>query len=287
MTEDVGRRRTGHLDESSLTCHAYQPDAPLAGDVACAIGGGKARLSPCCREIVKESVRTMSRAFLRNNFPGAWTALKSLHRLWRDSPPRRVFSGIYRSNAWGAEESRSGPGSTTDQTQRIRVLIPELLRELGTRRMLDAPCGDLAWMKNVVLPVESYIGADLLPAIIENNRALYGNAQRQFVVRDLIKDALPIVDLILCRDCLVHFSDRRVKAAIDNFRATKSTYLLTTTFPQHGPSASIVTGEWQPLNLQKAPFNFPPPLLLLDEGCTEGNGAFADKALALWRIADL
>jgi hypothetical protein len=232
-------------------------------------------------------VAIIGRTFLRNTFPGAWAALRSLHRLWHDSPPRRVFTRIHQTNAWGAAESRSGPGSTTDQTRRIRVLIPELLRELGIRTMVDAPCGDFAWMKDVVLPVETYVGADLVATIVESNQTLYGNAQRHFVALDLIKDPLPTVDLILCRDCLVHFSDRRVRAAIDNFRVTNTTYLLTTTFPHHGPSASIMTGEWQPLNLEKAPFNFPPPLLLLDEGCTEGNGAFADKALGLWRIAEL
>jgi SAM-dependent methyltransferase len=229
----------------------------------------------------------MGRALLRNNFPGVWAALRSLNRFWRDSPPGKVFTGIYHSNAWGAVESRSGPGSTQDQTHRVRVLLPQLLRDLGARSLLDAPCGDFAWMREVELPVERYIGADVVPGIIERNTAAYADRQRSFQVLDIITDPLPEVDVLLCRDCLVHFSDRRIHAAIRNIRRSKATYLLTTTFPAHGPSGSIVTGEWQPLNLQQPPFNFPPPLRLLDEGCTEGNGAFSDKSLGLWRVADL
>ena len=36
-----------------------------------------------------------------------------------------------------------------------------------------------------------------------------------------------------------------------------------------------------------APFNFPPPLRLVNENCTEGDGAYGDKCLGLWRLADL
>ena len=29
------------------------------------------------------------------------------------------------------------------------------------------------------------------------------------------------------------------------------------------------------------------PLRIIGEGCTEGNGAYIDKALGMWRIADI
>ncbi len=38
------------------------------------------------------------------------------------------------------------------------------------------------------------------------------------------------------------------------------------------------------LNLQQAPFNFPPPEHLLVEECTEGNGAYRDKSLGVWNL---
>jgi hypothetical protein len=41
------------------------------------------------------------------------------------------------------------------------------------------------------------------------------------------------------------------------------------------------------LNLEQPPFNFPPPSDVLVEGCQEGGGAYADKALGLWAIETL
>ena len=46
-------------------------------------------------------------------------------------------------------------------------------------------------------------------------------------------------------------------------------------------------GDWRPLNLERAPFGFPPPREVLREGCTEQGGTFADKSLGLWSVNDL
>ena len=64
-------------------------------------------------------------------------------------------------------------------------------------------------------------------------------------------------------------------------------YLLTTTFPSCDQNEDIVTGDWRLLNLQRPPFNFPPPLRLMNERCTESRGAFGDKSLGLWLVGQL
>lgn len=93
---------------------------------------------------------------------------------------------------------------------------------------------------------------------------------------DITKDRLPTGDLILCRDCLVHFS------LSDNFKASQSRYLLTTTFTNLTFNQEIRTGSWRPLNLEIEPFNFPKPILVINENCTEGEMNFTDRSLALW-----
>lgn len=110
---------------------------------------------------------------------------------------------------------------------------------------------------------------------------MYGET---FVVLDLIESEFPTVDLVLCRDCLVHFSDRLVKKAVANIKRSQSKYLLTTTFPRHSTNARIVTGNWRPINLCAPPFSFPEPMLLIDERESAPND---DKRLGLWRIQDL
>ena len=70
----------------------------------------------------------------------------------------------------GALDSASGPGSGLAETARIREALPNLLREHGVKSMLDLPCGDFFWMKEVDLGDVDYAGADIAPALIEANQ---------------------------------------------------------------------------------------------------------------------
>ena len=206
---------------------------------------------------------------------------------WRMLPMRHRFQQLYRYENWGDPgQSTSGSGSTQEQTQAIRAQLPQLLHELGVRSLLDAPCGDFYWMKGVDLGGIDYIGADIVPAVIEANRRRYGESpNRRFVTLDITRDSLPRADLLLCRDCLVHLSNRCVLKALANICRGGSTHLLATTFPSHPRNHDIVTGSWRALNLEAPPFRLPQPLLTINENCPEPG--FTDKSLGLWRIADL
>jgi GT2 family glycosyltransferase len=200
-----------------------------------------------------------------------------------------LFTRVYDGNYWGNAQSRSGSGSDLSQTAQIRVQIPALIRDLRIESILDIPCGDFFWMKECDLGIETdYIGADIVPGITADLNGRYGTALRRFMVLDLTKDPLPKVDLVLCRDVLVHFSFAHIRSALANLKRSGSTYLLTTTFTARSENLDIATGgDWRPLNLQIAPFAFPKPLRLINEGCTEYHNEFTDKSLGLWRLADL
>jgi hypothetical protein len=200
-----------------------------------------------------------------------------------------VFTYIYDTNMWGAAESRSGLGSELDATAGVRQALPPLLRKLKARALLDIPCGDFRWLSQTDLGLDEYVGADIVAEIVRRNQDLYGlpGQRRRFIQIDLTKDALPRADVVLCRDCLVHFSDAEVFRALANLKESGSRYLLATTFVDLEANADIVNGDWRPLNLQKPPFCFPDPLSVLLEGCTEEGGAYADKALAVWEMASL
>lgn len=201
-------------------------------------------------------------------------------------PMGYTFTRVYRIHRFGGKVSASGPGSDLTQTDAIRKALPALVKELNINTLLDVPCGDFYWMRNTRLDIEKYIGADIVAEIIKKNQQNYGKKNIEFRRLNIVKDQLPKVDVILCRDCLVHFSFRDIFAALKNFKRSGSTYLLTTTFTQHSANADIVTGEWQPLNLQSSPFNFRNPIQLLYEGCTEEGGRYRDKCLGLWRIEE-
>lgn len=199
---------------------------------------------------------------------------------------REIFGDIYHKNYWGNSDSRSGAGSDLVQTAVVRRELPKLITQFDIRAMLDIPCGDWHWMKEVNIDVD-YIGADIVHDIICRNKELYSKERCRFMMLDLIKDNLPKVDLVFSRDVLVHLSFDDIFLALRNIKRSGSEYLITTTFADRDSNFDIPTGHWRPLNLQKAPFNFPEPLRLINENCTEGDGSWNDKSLGFWKISDL
>jgi hypothetical protein len=154
--------------------------------------------------------------------------------------------------------------------------------------VLDLPCGDFNWMRLVDLNGIDYLGADIVEALIAQNQNRYGHFPNvRFKVLDLLADPLPRMDLVLVRDCLVHFSNQNIQKALENIKRSGSTYLLTTTFTQLIRNKDIITGEWRPVNLQSAPFLLPPPMLLIEEQMETSDEILLSKALGLWRVADL
>ncbi|MBM3759094.1 MAG: class I SAM-dependent methyltransferase [Acidobacteria bacterium] len=198
-----------------------------------------------------------------------------------------VFGEIWSGNKWGGTDSVSGRGSDLTQTQVVRETLPVVFQQYGVKSMLDVPCGDFHWMRHVDLSGVDYVGGDIVAELVERNTAAYQTGNVRFVRLNLLEDAVPKVDLVFCRDCLVHLSFEHVFAALRQICASESQYLLTTTFVDRQQNGDIATGNWRPLNLRVAPFEFPESLLLVNEKCTEDGGQFRDKSLGLWKVSDL
>lgn len=202
---------------------------------------------------------------------------------------RDVFEHIYRTNHWRSKTSHSGTGSDLVQTETIRRSLPLLFKELGVKEMLDIPCGDFYWMSHMDFEVDmQYIGADVVPELIDNNNRRHGCSSRHFIELDVSRDELPQnVDLIFCRDLLVHFSFKDIQHAIANIKKSGATWLLTTTFTSRTENEDIETGDWRTINLEIPPFNFPKPYRMINEGCTEFGTLYSDKSLGLWKISEI
>lgn len=179
----------------------------------------------------------------------------------------------------------SGPGSSMSQTATIRQQIPVLCNRYEVTRILDAACGDFNWFRQMDVALEQYIGCDIVSDLIEQNNLKYADAKTSFVRTDIRQDPLPKMDLILCRDCLVHFSTADIQMVLDNFQKSGSKFLLLTTFPDVQINVDIQTGNWRPINFELPPFNFPKPLEILNENCPVSG--FTDKSLALWNASVL
>jgi len=200
---------------------------------------------------------------------------------------RRKFTEIYEREHWTSPESQSGPGSTLAQTRVVREMLPRLVEQLGVQTLLDIPCGDFHWMQSVPLDSCAYTGADIIDRLVQANNERYARPDRRFLVLDIVRDRLPRAELVLCRDCLVHFSYRDIHRAVRAIKRCGAAYLLTTTFTDRPTNRNIATGRWRPLNLQGPPFSWPAPLLIVNEECTEFGGRFSDKSLGLWQVSRL
>ena len=195
----------------------------------------------------------------------------------RSAMRHKVFADIYRGNGWDDPESVSGPGSNLLSTSHIRAALPELVRDLELKSMLDVPCGDYHWMSKVELGT-AYIGGDLLAELVESNRAKYPGVD--FRVVDLLRGALPKSDAVFCRDCLVHLSLRDVDRAIANVRGSGARYLIATTFPHVTENIDTVAPYWRPLNM--ALWLGEPERLIRDYPDEQKD--HAGKYMGVWRL---
>lgn len=188
-----------------------------------------------------------------------------------------VFQKIYDQNLWKGKESRSGLGSDLEKTFLLRQVLPRFLSRLNVRSVLDAPCGDLHWLKTVKLNLDQYWGVDIVKQVVEKNHRLELPFAAKFLHADITKDDLPAADLILSRDGLVHLSLLNILQALDKFKKTNARYLLTTHYPSIDENFEIEDGWWRPINLLRPPFSLPRPIDMLDE-MVDG------KQLFLWDL---
>ena len=195
-----------------------------------------------------------------------------------------VFTQIYRGGVWESAESRSGPGSELVRTAGLRRELPELLGELAVDVLLDAGCGDFRWMSETELPVREYIGVEVVPELAAELERHHARPGRRFLQADITRDELPPADLVLCREVLVHFPDDDVERALANFRRTGARWLLATTFTARQANEPVELGGWRTLNLEAAPFSFPPPERTLEDIPIRDRELALDKRLGLWPL---
>jgi 2-polyprenyl-3-methyl-5-hydroxy-6-metoxy-1,4-benzoquinol methylase len=222
--------------------------------------------------------------------------LKNLLKFWKSIKKssesnfnlESYFDEIYHGNLFRGVVSKSGAGSELDQTQSIRTQIPLVLAQFNVKSICDLPCGDFNWMEHVNLGDVEYTGYDIAESLIADLNLKHGTSKFNFKKLNIVKEIPEACDLVLCRDLLVHLNQEDALEALSNIIKSGSMYLLTTTFPEHHENINLIYSVdaigWYPINLQSHPFNLGNPILLINENCTEGNGEFTDKSLALYKI---
>jgi trans-aconitate methyltransferase len=176
-------------------------------------------------------------------------------------------------------------GSERRFTADLEAGLAKFITEQKIKSILDIPCGDLNWVKHLLaaFPDVDYIGSDIAPNLIKENKANFPHLK--FKNLDVSASALPVVDLIICRDCLVHLPTEFVHKALANLFASKARFVAITTFPQHHDNDEVYhLGGWRTLDLTETPYFLPEPDFTIAENCEEYGGVFRDKSLGVWAL---
>ena len=140
------------------------------------------------------------------------------------------FTKIYDNNYWSDKESRSGEGSNLIAAKQSINHIPKIIKKFKIRNIFDAPCGDFNWMQRTMYKKNlKYIGADIVKT------------------------------LMICRDCLFHFSNKDIKLFFFNLKKSKIKYILTTGHfiqSKMKPNKNISTGNFRKIDIFSYPFKF-------------------------------
>jgi len=177
---------------------------------------------------------------------------------------RSVFSRIYNERYWGDDESVSGIGSRMASTESVRLELPRIIEQYRVRRLFDAPCGDLNWIRPVLKQTKvDYVGGDIVPEVVELARRNSPSETCVFTVFDITSDPFPSADLWLCRDVLFHLSFDNIWKALANFaRSDVGLMLVTTHTAPDIANRNIWNGDFRLLDLFKPPFSLPPSIVV-------------------------
>jgi hypothetical protein len=183
---------------------------------------------------------------------------------------------------WPGSDTVCGWGSTLENTENIRYMLPKLVKECNIRSINDAGCGDLFWIKNIDLGPVDYIGYDIY------ERSTWTKLREEgwkLEIADITKDTLRRVDLTIVRDVFIHLPNRLILDALDKLKLT-TTYLLATNFVRDESEDKAVDNfarisgtslHHSKHNLIKPPFNLGIPDVIIPEN-------YPFKSTSLWRL---
>jgi SAM-dependent methyltransferase len=195
----------------------------------------------------------------------------------------------------GQRESASGSGSALAAAAQTLALLDEITQGLSIRTILDLGCGDWNWMKEAHWHCEAtliqYIGWESNSELVDQLQQRFGRPGISFHLKDVVMDAFPTADLMICRDVLFHLPRKLALRVVDKI-ARAGGLLLATTYPNEPVNSEIVSylpiENWgyYPINLDIPPFNLGPRLRrqMIEPLCCVGD---SPRAVCLYDFGGL
>lgn len=213
-------------------------------------------------------IRSTARALLRRLVPRRlldWRKRRVVGRLRARNQHRtlgEIFSDVYETAQWGGKRGEfcSGRGSDPSVTAAYCSAIRQFIAEHGVGSVVDLGCGDFEVGKLIQCPGVVYTGVDVVPALVERNRRLYGSASVRFECLDIVAEALPSAELCLIRQVFQHLSNQQIAAVLA--KLSQFSHVIVTEHYPANPEACVP-------NVDKTPGP--------DTRVFDGSGVFLDK----------
>lgn len=178
----------------------------------------------------------------------------------------QTMTDIYARNAWGSQESRSGPTSTSQRTEQLRSQLPEFFKKFNIKSILDCGCGDWMWMSEVDLSDIEYIGADIVDSLLDYLRSKYKVLNVRFQKMDVMEDPAETADLWFVRDLLQLYPVSNYNLFFQRFLESESKYIAISSVDTNETNDYGVLGIWRKLNIKEAPFFLKHPIYSMPDG---------------------
>ena len=196
-----------------------------------------------------------------------------------------VFNSIYKSNYWNKSkeldtniQSLSGPGSIPNSTQTNHLLkeLEKFFRNNNVKKILDAPCGDCAWVERIFKLNIQYTGIDIVNELILTNKEKFKkNKNVNFYCEDLTEyDKFDNYDFILLRDFFIHLPLKNIENILNNLRKSNCKFYAFNSYENVKINKEISTGQHRKINLMEKPFSCEQPFSKIQE---VKNDNFPDK----------
>ena len=164
---------------------------------------------------------------------------------------REPFEKIYQTGSWG---TGSGPGSSPANTIEYRAFVSRFIEANSISNVTDLGCGDWQFSKHMDWSGVTYIGFDVVPEIVERNRAAYGAQNIHFEILTSAEQ-LPGGDLLVAKEVLQHLPNAAVSEYLSIIRRKYRFALITNAIePRAVANSEIEIGGYRPLRVFDPPF---------------------------------
>jgi hypothetical protein len=160
------------------------------------------------------------------------------------------FTEIYRAGGWN--DLGSGPGSQYCGVKDYCNFLEDFLNFNKIRSVVDFGCGDWNFSKHIHWGEASYLGIDCVKEVIEKNQ-VFQNEKIKFQWNEFGDNRYPQSDLLILKDVIQHWSNRRVQEFLPTTKQTP--FVLWINDWPEGDNCDIEDGGWRYVALNKPPFN--------------------------------